>query len=327
MKKLFDDGSLSRIGLGTWQLGLKGWGQGYEGKELVEALSLGIKNGLNFIDTAEIYGGGKSEILVGEALGEFERKQFFIATKIAGFNASARRVRKSLTNSLKRMKLEYVDLYQVHWEPSAYTNVPELFIELERLANDGLIKHIGVSNFSTRSIEVANDSMREFRVESNQIKFNLVERPSYKLMEFMKENDVKLIAWSPLGQGFLSGKYSINSKPAGGVRRTNKLFSPSNFSRFDFLLKELQRISTELSVNPTQLVLAYEKRLGVLPIPGFKNAKQVTDIVEANAIELSEQNISAIDAAVKRSGYIETSTGFYPKALPNFLARLGFLLI
>lgn len=327
MKKLFDDGSLSRIGLGTWQLGLKGWGQGYEGKELVEALSLGIKNGLNFIDTAEIYGGGKSEILVGEALGEFERKQFFIATKIAGFNASARRARKSLTNSLKRMKLEYVDLYQVHWEPSAYTNVPELFIELERLANDGLIKHIGVSNFSTRSIEVANDSMRDFRVESNQIKFNLVERPSSKLMEFMNENDVKLIAWSPLGQGFLSGKYSINSKPAGGVRRINKLFSPSNFSRFDFLLKELQRISTELSVNPTQLVLAYEKRLGVLPIPGFKNAKQVTDIVEANAIELSEQNISAIDAAVKRSGYIETSTGFYPKALPNFLARLGFLFI
>ncbi len=327
MKKIFDDASLGRIGLGTWQLGLKGWGQGYESEELVDALKLGIKNGLNFIDTAEIYGRGKSEILVGEALRGFERKQFYVATKIAGFNATKGRVRKSLANSLKRMKLEYVDLYQVHWEPSAYTNVPELFRELERVANDGLINHIGVSNFSTRSIEIANNSMKDFRVESNQIKFNLVERPSSKLMEFMKTNDVKLIAWSPLGQGFLSGKYSVNSKPTGGVRRINKLFSTSNFSRFGFLLKELQRISSDLSVNPTQLVLAYEKHLGVLPIPGFKNAKQVTDIVEANSIELSDRDISAIDAAMKGSGYLETSTGFYPRAMPNFLARLGFLFI
>lgn len=324
---LFEGSNVSKIGLGTWQLGLKGWGSGYEESELVDGLRNGIKNGLNFIDTAEIYGMGKSENLVGEAIREFDRRQFFIATKLAGFNASAKRVKKSLTNSLNRLNLDYIDLYQVHWEPSVYTSIPELFLELEKALKEGMIKHIGVSNFSAESIEKANNSMKESKVESNQIKFNLVERPNSKLLDFMMENNMKLIAWSPLAQGFLSGKYSAGNRPTGSVRRINRLFSTSNFEKFSPLHTELKRISEERKISIVQLVLAYEKHLGVLPIPGFRNTKQVNEIISANSIILSPEEITSIETALRMSGPIETSVGFYPRFLPNFIARLGFLFI
>jgi aryl-alcohol dehydrogenase-like predicted oxidoreductase len=327
MVGLFDENGTNKIGLGTWQLGLKGWGRDYEESELVEGLKFGINNGLNFVDTAEIYGMGKSESLVGEVVSEFERKQLFIATKLAGFNATKGRVRKSLTNSLKRLRMDYLDLYQVHWEPSLYTNLTDLFRELEEVAKEGLINHIGVSNFSAKSIEKANGSMKELKIESNQIKFNLVERPNSELLSFMKANAIKLIAWSPLAQGFLSGKYSSESKPSGSVRKINRLFSPSSFERFGPLLSELRRISDERKLSPIQLVLAYEKHIGILPIPGFKNVKQVKDLVSANSLELSEQEVFSIDSALQKSGVLETSIGFYPRILPNFIARLGFLLI
>jgi aryl-alcohol dehydrogenase-like predicted oxidoreductase len=327
MPSLFDGSSVSKIGLGTWQLGMKGWGPGYEEKELIEALRFGIESGLNFIDTAEIYGMGRSEKLVGEAVGIFDRKRFFIATKLAGFNANARRVKKSLSNSLERLKLDYIDLYQVHWEPSIYTSIPELFKELERAVKEGLIGHIGVSNFSVKSLQKANDSMKEQRVESNQIKFNVVERPSPSIIEFMKQNNIKLIAWSPLAQGFLSGKYSSTNRPTGGVRKINKLFSPSYLQKFNGLLSEFQRISSGRGVGIIPVVLAYEKHLGVLPIPGFRNSKQVSDIVSANSLNLTQQEINSIETALREAGTLVTSTGFYPKLLPNFIARLGFLFI
>lgn len=327
MDGLFDQNSVSKIGLGTWQLGLRGWGVGYEEKQLIEGLKSGIKNGLNFIDSAELYGNGRSESLVGAAIKEFDRRDYFVATKLAGFNATARRVKRSLTNSLSRLKLDYIDLYQVHWEPSVYTNIPELFRELERVANEGLVNHIGVSNFSSQSIERANSSMREMRVESNQVKFNAVERPSPKLLDFMKSNGIKLIAWSPLAQGFLSGKYSIGNRPSGTVRKFNRLFSTSNFERFQPLLTELRRIADERKVTPVQIVLAYEKYLGVLPIPGFKNIEQVIDLISADSLKMSEEDISSLDLSLRKSVPLVTSGGLYPRFLPNFIARLGMLFV
>jgi aryl-alcohol dehydrogenase-like predicted oxidoreductase len=324
---LFGKSEVSKIGLGTWQLGLKGWGSDYEEKELIEALRFGIENKLNFIDTAEIYGNGRSESIIGEAVSVFDRKEYYIATKVAGFNASAGRVRKSLTRSLKRLKCDFVDLYQVHWEPSAYTNMLELFKELEKAAKDGLINHIGVSNFSVRSIESANEAMKELKIESNQIKFNIIERPSSKLLEFMNRNNIKLIAWSPLAQGFLTGKYSETNLPSGYVRRINRLFSASNFERFKPLISKLKIISETRNVSPVQIVLAYEKHVGVLPIPGFRNKRQVAEIFPAISLNLSEHEVGSIEDALLKSGIIETPGSFYPKFLPNFIARIGSLFI
>lgn len=325
MNGLFAGNSVNKIGVGAWQMGMRGWGGDYGERDSIEALQYAVENGINFIDTAEIYGGGRSEALIGKALEGIERKRYFIATKLAGFNASARRVRKSVKNSMKRLGVDYVDLYQVHWEPSAYTSMTNLFEELEVVAKEGFINHIGVSNFSADSIEKANDSMKEFKVESNQIKFNLVQRPHVKLLGYMERNRIKLIAWSPLGQGFLTGKYSKSNPPGGSVRKVNSLFARSNFLRFEPLLSELKSIAESRGASMTEIVLAYEKHINVLPIPGFKSTKQVSQIINALSLNLSEEEKKSVEEKINDCGVMATSTRFYPSYVPNFLARIGVL--
>ncbi|MEM0128002.1 MAG: aldo/keto reductase [Thermoplasmatales archaeon] len=324
MNSLFSE-KISNTGLGTWQLGMKGWGQGYDEPELLEALLTGLKNGINFVDTAEIYGNGKSESLIGKALEEVRREDVRIATKVAGFNATSRRVSRSLFDSLKRLKADYIDLYQVHWEPSAYTNLRELFRSLENLAKEGYVRHIGVSNFSEKGIEIANESMKDFIIESNQIKFNIVERPRQAFLDFMKSRNIKIIAWSPLAQGFLSGRYSRNKRPSGYVRRVNKLFSPQYFGKYGPLLSKIKEIASGRKISMSQLVLAYEITLGVLPIPGFRNIEQVMEIVGAANLTLTAEEKASIDKVAAECGFLSYSGSFYPRFLPNFIARIGRL--
>jgi aryl-alcohol dehydrogenase-like predicted oxidoreductase len=326
MDNLFSK-AINGLGLGTWQMGMKGWGKEYEEEQLIDAFLMGINGGLNFIDTAELYGRGKSEEMIGKAIRQVERRKIFIATKVAGFNATAKRVRRSLEGSLKRLGTDYVDLYQVHWEPSAYTDIPALFQELEKIAKEGLIEHIGVSNFSANGIGSANSSLKDYRIESNQIKFNLIERPPSSLTSFMKQNDIKLIAWSPLAQGFLTAKYSETRKPSGGVRKVNRLFSDSNFSRYSPLLNKLKDIANLKGITVTQLVLAYEMRLQVLPIPGFKNKAQVSEILNSLNVDISNGEIQDLEQTISNCGLIEASGNFYPRLLPNFIARIGSLFI
>jgi len=327
MTDMFLGGKAKAIGLGTWQMGLKGWGKDYDYNSSIEAFKYAVNNGINFIDTAEIYGSGKSEELIGKALESLDRKQIYIATKVAGFNATAMRVSKSLHGSLNRMHIDYVDLYQVHWEPSNYTNLQQLFKELEKLAKEGLIKHIGVSNFSLATIQKVSSYLRDYRIESNQIKFNLVERPDKNLQNYMSEHNIKLIAWSPLAQGFLTGKYGPGNKPAGGIRKINSLFSDRNMKRYESLLEKLKEIALKNNVSVTQLVLAYEAKLGVLPIPGFKNVKQVKDIVGVIDFKLLDKDADRISEELEKVGTIYANDVMFPRFFPNFLVRLISLFI
>ncbi|MEM0163955.1 MAG: aldo/keto reductase [Thermoplasmata archaeon] len=327
MTDMFLDDKATAIGLGTWQMGLKGWGKDYDYNSSIEAFKYAINNGINFIDTAEIYGGGKSEELIGKALETLDRKHIYIATKVAGFNATAKRVSKSLHGSLNRMHIDYVDLYQIHWEPSNYTNLQELFKELERLAKEGLIKHIGVSNFSLNTLQKVSAALKDYRIESNQIKFNLIERPDKNLQNYMNEHNIKLIAWSPLAQGFLTGKYGAGNKPSGGIRKINSLFSDRNMRRYEPLLKVLKEIASQNNVSVTQLVLAYEAHLTVLPIPGFKNVNQVKDIVGALNLELMEKDIARISEVIDKVGTIYANDVMFPRFFPNFMVRLVSLFL
>ncbi len=327
MTGIFLDGKATAIGLGTWQMGLKGWGKDYDYNSSIEAFKYAINNGINFIDTAEIYGAGKSEELIGMALEQSARKHIYIATKVAGFNATSKRVSKSLQGSLNRMHIDYVDLYQVHWEPSNYTNLQELFKELERLAKEGLIKHIGVSNFSLNTLKKVSLSLRDYRIESNQIKFNLIERPDKNLQEYMNEQNIKLIAWSPLAQGFLTGKYGPGTRPSGGIRKINSLFSDRNMKRYEPLLEVLKEIALQKNVSITQLVLAYEAHLRVLPIPGFKNVNQVKDIVGAINLELGEKELARISEVIDKVGTIYVNDVMFPRYFPNFMVRLVSLFL
>ncbi len=319
MKTIFYEMNI-RIGAGTWQLAMRGWGNDYEENDVKDSLSFLLRNGINFIDTAEIYGHGVSEENVGIVLSNFDRKKVAVATKIAGSNFRKNKIRKSIENSLKRLNTEYIDLYQVHWEPSAYTDIRESFRELENTVKEGLIKHIGVSNFTSDKIKVANEVLKDVYIESNQIKYNIIEQPPEKELIFLKENNIKIIAWSPLAQGFLTGKYDHGNNPKGFVRKVNKLFTKENLERFRPLLEILREEANNYHVTVTSLVLAYEMKKGVIPIPGFKNIKQATDIINSLSINLNDNTVERIDNE-SSSIKIHYRIGFYPPYLPNFLVN------
>ncbi len=308
-------------------MGLKGWGKDYDENSVIEAFIFAIKNGVNFVDTAEIYGGGRSEILIGKALQSIDRKNVIIATKVAGYNATSSGVFKSIKRSLKRLDIDYVDLYQIHWEPSIYTNMEGSFRSMEKLVKEGIINHIGVSNFSLENLKRASSYLKDSLIESNQIKFNIVERPNDDLISYMNSKNIKLIAWSPLGQGFLSGKYSITQKPEGGIRKVNYLFSDKNLKRFEPLLKVLKEIATKKGVSVTQIVLAYESEINVLPIPGFKNMKQAEEISSTLKINLNISEKEVIDKALESTGIINVKETMFPRAIPNTLVRIISLFL
>lgn len=327
MNNLFESKNISRIGIGTWQMGLKGWGKDYNENAVLEAFIHALTNGINFIDTAEVYGGGHSEELIGRAIESLDRNKLLIATKLAGYNTSTRRIQKSIEGSLKRLNVEYIDLYQIHWEPSYYTNLGELFRILESNVNEGLIRHIGVSNFSLNMIKKSLELLKEATIESNQVKFNLIERPGNSFIEFMNSRKIKIIAWSPLGQGFLSGKYSLENKPVGGIRKVNRLFSDSNLNRFDPLLSTLRKISYERDIPVIEIVLSFEADMGILPIPGFKNIKQVNEIVSALNIRLTNSEKERIIKALNITGTIEVKETLFPRMMPNSLTRIASLFL
>lgn len=319
MKTLFDEMNI-KIGAGTWQMGMKGWGSDYNENDVRNSLSFLIRNGINFIDTAEIYGHGESERNVGQVLRDLDRKKVAIATKIAGSNFRKNKIRKSLENSLRRLNTDYIDLYQVHWEPSTYTNIRESFRELENLAKEGLIHHIGVSNFTADKIKIANEVLKEIPIESNQIKYNIIEFPPEKELEFLTENNIKIIAWSPLAQGFLTGKYDARNNPTGYIRKINALFKKGSFEKFLPLLQILREEANNYHVPVASLVLAYEIQKGVIPIPGFKNEKQASDIINALKLNLNETTMERIEDESNRVK-IHYRIGFYPPYLPNFLVN------
>ena len=320
MKSLFDENQIN-IGVGTWQLGMRGWGKDYSSSDAKEALKFLINNGIKFIDTAEIYGNGESEKNVGEVLSNSKRDKYYIATKIAGSNFKASKIKAKVEGSLKRLKLDYIDLYQVHWEPSAYTNLKESFKELEKICKEGLIMHIGVSNFGSKKIREVSNYLNEYKIESNQIKYNILERPVQEEINYLNENNIKIIAWSPLGQGFLTGKY-IEKKPTGFIRKVNRLFRKESLKKYTPLFDFIKNKSQELNIAPATLVLSYEIKKGVIPIPGFKNIKQAEDIVKVLSFSLNDQIVKEIDDLVEPLITRYSKMGFYPPLLPNFIVNL-----
>jgi len=188
------------LGLGTWGMG--GFSSRHLGGEDrdVEALRLGLRLGMRFIDTAEMYAQGHSEEVVAAAVSG-ERDSVFIATKVSAENLSYERVLRSCEASLKRLKTSYVDLYQVHW-PNPSIPIGETMRAMEKLAEEGKVREIGVSNFSVQQTREAQEALSKKTVASNQVEYSLAERSiEPDLLPYCSENHVSVIAYSPLARG------------------------------------------------------------------------------------------------------------------------------
>jgi aryl-alcohol dehydrogenase-like predicted oxidoreductase len=300
------DVSVPPLGVGTWAWGDKGtWGMGgydasYSEETILDAWRACIEAGVVLFDTAEVYGGGESERIIGRLLAHDPsvRDQVVIATK---FMPSPWKlaVTSSLVSaakaSVERMGIACIDLYQIHG-PISLRSHEALAEALATAHADGLVKAVGVSNYSakeTRSILTALRK-RDLQLATNQIEFSLLRTMPEKvgLLEACRELGVVPLAYSPIGQGRLTGKYTAAHPPP-----KQRTFSSHPMETVEKIVGVLKGIGTAHGGRtPSQVALAWIIAKGVIPIPGAKNRAQAEDNAGALGWQMTDEEVAELDA-------------------------------
>src|SRR4029077_18406617 len=219
------------IGLGTWQFGSREWGYGerYADQVAHAIVRRALELGVTLFDTAEIYGFGRSERILGRALGT-DREAVFLATKIFPLVPVAPVVEQRAVASANRLGVRRLDLYQVH-QPNPLVRDGTIMRGIRALQRGGLVSEVGVSNYSLDRWRAAERALGS-RVLSNQVRYSLVDRsPERDLLPFAESTGHVVIAYSPLAQGLLSGKYHRGSRPVNRIRASSPLYLPENLDR------------------------------------------------------------------------------------------------
>ncbi len=295
--------SISPIGIGTWAWGDKLFWQygkgGFSDADLRAAFDASVEAGINWFDTAELYGSGRSEKL----LGEFVRaagQQVLVATKFFPYpwRLSRGALRRALRGSLKRLGLEKTDLYQIHW-PFPPRSIETWVNELANAAQAGLVRAAGVSNYNLDQTRRARELLeaRGLPLASNQVPYSLIDRKieTNGLLAYCREFNITVIAYSPLGQGVLTGKYTPDNPPPG-VR--GRRYNPDYLRRVQPLIGLLKEIGqAHGGKTPAQVALNWAICKGTVPIPGAKNARQARDNAGALGWRLTGEQVAALDKA------------------------------
>jgi aryl-alcohol dehydrogenase-like predicted oxidoreductase len=293
---------ISRIGLGTWQFGAREWGygEGYAGQQARDIVHRALDLGVTLFDTAEMYGFGRSERILGEALRERPESPAFLATKLFPVLPLAPVVEQRAVASASRLGTRRIDLYQVHW-PNPLVSDGTIMRGMSTLQRIGLVGEVGVSNYPLARWRAAERALGG-RVLSNQVRYSLADRaPEKDLLPFAAEAGRVVIAYSPLAQGLLSGRYDRANRPANRVRAGNPLFLPENLDRAGELLGVLREVADAHGAAPAQIALAWVIRHpAVTAIPGASSVEQLEGNVAAAEIELSDDEYAALSAASDR---------------------------
>jgi aryl-alcohol dehydrogenase-like predicted oxidoreductase len=292
------------FGVGTWAWGDRmvwGYGRGYSQGDVREAFDASIKAGIRLFDTAEIYGQGKSEQLLGEFIQQCDEK-ILVATKFMPYpwRLSRKSLTRALHGSLKRLRLKQVDLYQIH-QPLPPINVETWMSAMVEAVQAGMTRAVGVSNYDQSWMQRAYDTLaREgIRLASNQVEYSLVNRKIEKngLLQKCKELEVTCIAYSPLGMGLLTGKYNQNNLPQG-IRGGVVNYNRRRMERLEPLLTLIKRIGSDhAGKTPAQVALNWVICKGALPIPGAKSQAQAEQNAGAVGWQLTPEEVAALDAA------------------------------
>lgn len=291
---------VSRIGLGVWQASGEWLGKD---SEVIGAIKKSHELGINLLDTAEAYGEGHSEGVVGRALRSMGRDNFVVATKVFGAHLRYEELQRACAYSMRRLGVGEIDLYQIHW-PDPWEQIPlkETMRAMEKLYTEGKIRAIGVSNFAVRDLEEARSCLSKSDIVSNQLQYNLVHRElEEEVVPYCRKERIRILAWSPLAQGALSGKYGAGKSPRRDVRRTNPVFEPKNLARMKGLLDVMSRIASRRSCTMSQLALAWlMKDPLVVPIPGAKNRHQAEENAGAAGVELLAEDLDSLEKASRK---------------------------
>ncbi len=290
---------VSRIGLGTWQFGSREWGYGdaYASGAAGDIVRRALELGVTLFDTAEAYGFGRSERILGEALGD-RRGEVVVASKVFPLAPFPPVVVRRERASAARLGLAKIPLYQVH-QPNPVVPDSVIMPGLRTLLDDDRIGAAGVSNYTLARWHKADDALGR-PVVSNQVQLSLAHAaPLDDLVPFAAGNNRIVMAYSPLAQGLLGGRYGLRNRP-GGVRRMNPLFAEENLRRAEPLLDLLRDVAGTLGAEPAQVALAWlVNQPGVVAIPGASSVEQLEFNVAAADLELDEATMSALTGAAR----------------------------
>lgn len=272
------------MGVGTWAWGDRcfwGYGKDYQEVDLRRAFDASVEQGLGFFDTAEIYGLGESERLIGNFLkGSKQSGEVKIASKYmpVPWRTNCQCIRQAISNSLERLQISAIDLYQIHQPFSFLVSQEDMLSTLAAEFKAGRIKAIGVSNYSARQMRQAYDILakRGVRLATNQVQYSLLARQAEEngVLDTAAELGIVILAYSPLAQGLLTGKYK-SQRPPKGMRQFDPRFGEKGLFTIEPVIKLLRKIGEQYNRSPAQVALNWLIEQGnVIPIPGAKNAEQ-----------------------------------------------------
>ncbi len=291
------------LGVGCWAWGDQEYwryGQDHGPRDVVEAFDASLEAGLDFFDTAEAYGWGKGEQILGALVRKYNRK-LVVATKYAPLagRGGAVAVASGLAGSLRRLRLPAVDLYQVHWADREEAPIEPTMEILAGAVHSGRVGAVGVSNFRASEMREAHAALARHGVPlaTNQVRYSLLHRsPEVDgVLEACRELQVTLLAYSPLDQGLLTGKYTAGAPPPG-KRGESPWFSPANLAAARPVIDTLHAIGEAHAVAPATVALAWLlAQPEVIPLAGAKTGEQAWQNAAALGLRLAEMELAQLD--------------------------------
>jgi myo-inositol catabolism protein IolS len=288
---------ISPVLMGTWQAGKAMW-TGIDDNETQKAIRAAYDAGINAFDTAEVYGNGHSERILGQALTGL-RDKVVIATKVFSNHLRYNQVISACERSLKNLNTDYIDLYQIHWPPGSFGHaaipMAEIMKALKELLKLGKIRAIGVSNFNRPQLE---EAQQLGEIVSLQPPYSLFWRQvENDAAGYCRENGLSILAYSPMAQGLLTGKFGPGHQfEKGDHRSSNRLFQPANYQRVQAALDQLRPIAQAKGITLGQLALAWViAQPNTCAIAGARNAEQVLQNAAAARIQFSPEELQTLD--------------------------------
>ena len=258
---------VSVIGLGTHLIGGKAEADYSKDKEYIELIKKAAELGINHIDTAEIYGNGHSEEIIGKAIKDLDRKELFIASKVCSANLKHDDLLNSLKNSLKRLQTNYLDLYYVHY-PNPEISLKETMNALEEAMHKKMIRNIGLSNFSSQLLEEAQSYLKDFSISAVQVEYNLLKQEAKEtLLPFCKSKNIILVSYRPLAKG--------------------QIVSMKN-DEIDLLSKKYNKTKAQIALN--WLV----QQENVIAIPKVSNFDHLTENIDSLNFKIKKEDLEKL---------------------------------